>query len=72
MHNFLQDVRLGVRMLRKHWGVSLIAVAPISRGIALTTMLFSFVHGALLKGLPVPEPDRLVLLESTDPVRTAE
>lgn len=69
MHNFLQDFRLGVRMLVKHWGLSAIGVVTITLGIALTTMIFSFVNGALFKGLPVPEARQLLLLESTDPTR---
>lgn len=69
MQTFLQDLRLGLRMLRKHWGLSAIAVATITLGIALTTTMFSFVNGALFKGLPAPEPDRVLLVSSTDPAR---
>jgi len=68
VQNFLQDLRLGLRMLRKHWGLSTIAVATITLGIALTTTVFSFVNGALFKGLPAPEPERVLAVMSSDPL----
>ncbi len=68
MHTFIQDFRLGIRMLLKHRSLSAIAVVTITLGIGLTIMIFSFVNGALFKGLPVPDPDRLLIVEQTDPL----
>jgi putative ABC transport system permease protein len=68
VHTFIQDFRLGIRMLLKHRGLSVIAVVTITLGIGLTIMIFSFVNGALFKSLPVPDPDQLLIVEQTDPL----
>lgn len=62
-----QDVRFGVRMLFRSPGVTLAAVLALGLGIGLATAMFSIVYGALLRGLPVPEPERLMHLENANP-----
>ncbi|NNF25939.1 MAG: hypothetical protein HKN73_01790, partial [Gemmatimonadetes bacterium] len=54
------DVRFGIRMLAKTPLLSLVAILTIGLGVALTTHTFSSVHGAILRGVPVPDNDRLV------------
>jgi len=49
-------------MFVKTPGMSLIAVVTFSLGIGLTTTIFSIVNGAMFKGLPFPEADRIVAL----------
>jgi len=59
--DLLRDVQFGIRMLVKNKGFTLVAVLSLALGIGANTALFSVVDAALLKTLPVPGPDRLVL-----------
>jgi predicted permease len=59
--DLLRDVQFGIRMLVKNKGFTLVAVLSLALGIGANTAFFSVVDAVLLKTLPVPEPDRLVL-----------
>ena len=59
------DLRLAVRGLRRSPGYTAAAVAVLALGLGLNTALWSLVHAVLLRPLPIPEPERTVLLSST-------
>ncbi len=71
MAQLWKDLRFGVRMLLKHPALSIIAILTFALGIGLTTTVFSVVNGALYKGLPFDEADRLIILVNANPARNA-
>src|SRR5215813_2887266 len=63
VETFLHDLRYGLRMLRRSPGITAVAILSLALGIGANTALFSVVDAALIKSLPVDQPDRLVLFE---------
>jgi len=67
MENLIQDLRYGVRSLLKRPGFLVIAVSTLALGIGATTAMFTVVNSVLLRPLPFPEPERIVLFQGINP-----
>ncbi|MGD2152477.1 MAG: ABC transporter permease [Gemmatimonadales bacterium] len=63
MNALLKDIRYAIRGLVKNPGFALITVFTLALGIGATTVAFTLVNGVLMRPLPFPESDRLMLLE---------
>src|SRR3984957_8661101 len=61
LESLLQDVRFGLRQLRKSPGFSFIAILSLSLGIGANTAIFTLLNAILLRPLPVQKPSELLL-----------
>jgi putative ABC transport system permease protein len=66
LEQLAQDVKFGIRMLRKTPGFTFVAVLTLALGIGANTVMFSVINGLLLKPLPFHQPDRIVALNETE------
>src|SRR6266566_4155966 len=61
-----QDIRFAWRLLRRSQGFTVAAVLALALGIGATTAVFTLLDRVVLRPLPYPDPDRLVMLWETN------
>src|SRR5215813_11926897 len=66
IEDLMQDVRYGLRTLRKSPGFTAVAALSLALGIGANTAIFSVVDPLLIKSLPVKDPEQLVVLNTVD------
>jgi hypothetical protein len=66
LESLIKDIHFGWRVLWKAPGFSIIAVLTLALGIGATTAIFSVAYSVLIKPLPYPDPEKLVLVAQDD------
>ena len=64
-----QDVRYGLRALRRNPAFALVAIGTLAIGIGAGTAVFTIARAVLLRPLPYANPDRLVRVFETNPLK---
>jgi putative ABC transport system permease protein len=64
--NFWRDVKFGLRALWRNPGFTAVALVTLGLGIGANAAIFSVVNAVLLRPLPFPESDRIVMVRKTD------
>ena len=65
-----QDVRYGLRQLRRNPGFTTVAVVTLALGIGVNTAIFGVVNAVLLRPLPFPDASRIMMVWHTPPQKS--
>jgi putative ABC transport system permease protein len=69
MQTLWHDLRYGFRMLAKNLGFTAVAILTLALGIGANTAMFSYVDAWIIKPLPYPQANRLMVLQAHDKKR---
>ena len=72
MDSLVKDLAYGLRSLVKHPAFAGLAVIILALTIAATTAIFTVVNGVLLRPLPFPEPENLLVINEVNPQQGPE
>jgi putative ABC transport system permease protein len=67
LESFAQNLKFGLRGLRRNPGFAAISILTLALGIGATTAIFSVVYGVILRPLPFGDPERLVTIWTNTP-----
>ena len=67
MSSILQDVRYALRALLQNKGFAAVAIVTLAIGIGVNTAIFSIVNAVVLRPLPFPNADRLMVVYQQHP-----
>src|SRR5205807_8409966 len=66
LEHFAQDLRYGLRTLRKNFAFTAVAVLTLALGIGANTAIFQLIDALRLRAIPVKEPQQLVTVQLAD------
>jgi putative ABC transport system permease protein len=66
MQTLLQDLRYAIRTMANNRTFTALAVLALALGIGANTVIFSVVNAVLIRSLPFPDPDRIIMVFESD------